>query len=50
VSNAVVRGQYLLRACIVNFNTTESDVDAIPGIAARLGREVEASLPPAPLA
>jgi aromatic-L-amino-acid/L-tryptophan decarboxylase len=48
VSNAVVHGRYLLRACIVNFNTTEADIDAIPDIVARLGREVEASLPPAP--
>jgi glutamate/tyrosine decarboxylase-like PLP-dependent enzyme len=44
VSNAVVRGQYLLRACIVNFNTQEADVDAIPEIVARLGREVDAGL------
>jgi glutamate/tyrosine decarboxylase-like PLP-dependent enzyme len=39
VSNAVVRGTYLLRACIVNFNTTAADVDAIPEMVVRLGRE-----------
>lgn len=44
VSNAVVRGRFLLRACIVNFNTDAADVDAIPGIVARTGREVHASL------
>jgi glutamate/tyrosine decarboxylase-like PLP-dependent enzyme len=44
VSNAVVRGRYLLRACIVNFNTTLADVEALPGIVARLGREVDATL------
>jgi aromatic-L-amino-acid/L-tryptophan decarboxylase len=44
VSNAVVRGRYLLRACIVNFNTRESDVDALPDIVARLGREMDAEL------
>lgn len=44
VSNAVVSGRYLLRACIVNFNTTEADVDAVPEIVARLGREVDAAL------
>jgi aromatic-L-amino-acid/L-tryptophan decarboxylase len=44
VSNAVVRGRYLLRACIVNFNTHEADVDALPAIVARLGREVDTEL------
>jgi glutamate/tyrosine decarboxylase-like PLP-dependent enzyme len=40
VSNAVVGGHYLLRACIVNFNTRAADVDAVPAIVARLGREI----------
>jgi glutamate/tyrosine decarboxylase-like PLP-dependent enzyme len=40
VSNAVIRGRYVLRACIVNFNTTPADVASIPEIVARLGREV----------
>ena len=31
VSNAVVRGTFLLRACIVNFRTTLADVEAVPG-------------------
>ena len=44
VSNAVVGGRYLLRACIVNFHTDAADVDALPEIAARLGREADASL------
>lgn len=44
VSNAVVRGRYVLRACIVNFNTTSADVDALPPYVARLGREVDAEL------
>lgn len=44
VSNAVVRDRFLLRACIVNFNTRESDVDALPEILARLGREVDAGM------
>jgi glutamate/tyrosine decarboxylase-like PLP-dependent enzyme len=44
VSNAVVRGQYLLRACIVNFHTGAADVEAVPGIVVRLGREVHARL------
>jgi aromatic-L-amino-acid decarboxylase len=40
VSNAVIRGRYVLRACIVNFNTTPADVEMIPGIVARLGRGI----------
>ena len=40
LSNAVVRGRYLLRSCIVNFRTDEHDVRAIPGIVARVGRAV----------
>lgn len=44
VSNAVVRGRYLLRPCIVNFHTSDSDVDALPEIVARLGREVDGAL------
>ena len=40
VSNAVIGGRYLLRACIVNFNTTAADVDALPDIIARVGRSV----------
>jgi len=46
VSNAVVEGRYLLRACIVNFNTTEAHVDALPEIVARIGRETDADLRP----
>ena len=47
VSNAVVQGRYLLRPCIVNFNTGESDVDAIPEIVCRLGRHLDARMRPA---
>jgi aromatic-L-amino-acid/L-tryptophan decarboxylase len=44
VSNAVVDGHYLLRACIVNFHTTQSDVEAVPNIVARIGQVVDAEL------
>lgn len=47
VSNAVVRGHFLLRACIVNFRTGLRDVDALPDIVVRLGREEDARLRPA---
>jgi aromatic-L-amino-acid/L-tryptophan decarboxylase len=44
VSNAVIGGRYVLRACIVNFNTGDADVEALPGICARVGRLVDAEL------
>ena len=46
VSNAVVGGRYLLRACIVNFHTARSDVEALPEIVARIGRAIDAELRP----
>ncbi|HYM79857.1 MAG TPA: aminotransferase class V-fold PLP-dependent enzyme [Candidatus Limnocylindria bacterium] len=46
LSNAVVRGRFLQRACIVNFRTQLSDVEAVPGIVAEVGREVDATLRP----
>jgi aromatic-L-amino-acid/L-tryptophan decarboxylase len=49
VSNAVIRGRYALRACIVNFHTSTSDVEALPGIVARIGRAIDAELRPAGL-
>lgn len=42
VSNAVEDGRHVLRACIVNFHTERSDVDAVPEIVARMGRTVDA--------
>ena len=44
ISNAVVDGHYVLRACIVNFHTTQTEVEAVPDIVARIGREVDAEL------
>ena len=49
VSNAVVAGRYLLRACIVNFHTSRADVDALPEIVARGGRALDAERRPAEL-
>jgi aromatic-L-amino-acid decarboxylase len=44
LSNAVIDGQFALRACIVNFRTSASDVDAVPEIVVRAGqRLVQAS-------
>jgi aromatic-L-amino-acid/L-tryptophan decarboxylase len=44
LSNAIVGGRYVLRACIVNFHTTRADVEAVPEIVVRIGRTVDAEL------
>ncbi len=44
LSNAVLGETFVLRACIVNFRTTLSDVEALPGIVLRIGREAHAEL------
>jgi aromatic-L-amino-acid/L-tryptophan decarboxylase len=44
LSNAVVNGKFLLRACIVNFHTSLADIEAMPLLLARLGRETHAVL------
>lgn len=41
VSNAIIDGRFVLRACIVNFRTTEADIDAVPGIVARFGHDLD---------
>ena len=46
VSNAVLGGRYVLRACVVNFHTTRADVEALPEILARHGRELDHELRP----
>lgn len=54
LSNAVIRGKFALRACIVNFRTSSDDVRALPPLVVSVGREVDAALrpknlrPPAP--
>ena len=49
LSNAVVRGTFLLRACVVNFRTSLEDIEALPGIVMRIGREVDTAMRPAQL-
>jgi aromatic-L-amino-acid decarboxylase len=49
LSNAVVEGKFLLRACIVNFRTSLEDMEALPGIVIRIGRQVDAAMRPAEL-
>jgi len=44
VSNAVLGGKTLLRACIVNFRTTADDVRALPEIVVRCGSAARSAL------
>ena len=44
LSNAVVEGRYLLRACVVNFRTRENDIDALPEMIAKIGRRLDREL------
>ncbi len=44
LSNAVIRGRFALRACIVNFRTSQEDVEALPGIVAQIGRQADQEL------
>jgi hypothetical protein len=39
MSNAVIDGKYALRVCIVNFRTSLRDIEAIPELVSRLGRQ-----------
>lgn len=44
VSNAVIDGRYLLRACIVNFHTSLADVHAVPEIVVEQGRRLDRAM------
>lgn len=44
VSNAVLDGRYVLRACITNWRTTDEDVAAVPGIVAAIGEKLHAHM------
>jgi glutamate/tyrosine decarboxylase-like PLP-dependent enzyme len=41
LSNAVVHGRFALRACIVNFRTSQADIEALLPLLARIGREAQ---------
>ena len=41
VSNAIIQGRYMLRACIVNFHTDIPDIEALPEIVVRLGKTLD---------
>lgn len=44
LSNAIVDDRFLLRLCIVNFRTTREDIEALPRIVERHGREADREL------
>ncbi len=44
LTNAVIRGKFVLRACFVNFHSTLADVEALPEIVTRIGVEVDREL------
>jgi aromatic-L-amino-acid decarboxylase len=46
LSNAVVEGKFALRSCIVNFRTSMEDIEAVPSIVVRMGRELDSLLRP----
>ena len=44
LSNAMLDGKFALRVCIVNFRTSLENIEALPEIVTRLGRQAETSL------
>ena len=44
LSNALVGGRFVLRACIVNFHTSLGDIEALPPLLSRLGAEADTVL------
>jgi len=44
LSNARVNGRFALRACIVNFRTSLADIEALPDLLARHGRDADRML------
>ena len=44
MSNAVIAGKFVLRACVVNFHTSLGDIEALPPLLSRLGKEADKAL------
>ena len=44
LSNALVGGRFVLRACVVNFHTALGDIEALLPLLARLGREADGAM------
>jgi aromatic-L-amino-acid/L-tryptophan decarboxylase len=47
LSNALIGEKFVLRACIVNFHTSLGDIEALPLLLSRLGRDADTALRPA---
>jgi glutamate/tyrosine decarboxylase-like PLP-dependent enzyme len=50
ISNAVLGGRFVLRACVVNFRTEAEDMDAVLEVAEEIGSRLDKELRPAELA
>jgi aromatic-L-amino-acid decarboxylase len=46
VSNAHIEDRYVLRACIVNFRTTLADVQLLPELIVRIGKDIDTRFRP----
>jgi glutamate/tyrosine decarboxylase-like PLP-dependent enzyme len=46
ITHAIIDGRYVLRACVVNFRTTEADIDALPELVTAIGDAADAELRP----
>jgi glutamate/tyrosine decarboxylase-like PLP-dependent enzyme len=44
LSNAMVNGRFALRACIVNFRTSQADIESLLPLLTRLGAEADRAL------
>jgi hypothetical protein len=40
LSNAIVDGKFVLRACIVNFRTTRKEMEGLPGVVVEIAGEL----------
>ena len=49
VSNAVIENKYCLRACIVNFRTTQEDIEVLAAVVSQTGRQLHEERIPDPL-
>jgi aromatic-L-amino-acid decarboxylase len=49
ISNAVLGGRFVLRACVVNFRTEAADMDAVVEVAEEIGSRLDKELRPAAL-
>jgi glutamate/tyrosine decarboxylase-like PLP-dependent enzyme len=49
LSNAMVEGRFMLRACVVNFRTGAPDIEALPSLVVETGRGLDRDLRPSSL-